>query len=120
MGRPDTADDTRLRSLLSVTLTPDLKYHVAPCNEGVDTVGLPEWPKLPGIPDQMDLLHLLIETVVLEELALAAAVTSDLALASLINSIADKVDAMAFREDSSLEALHELQEIVSDILSYSS
>ncbi len=50
-------------------------------------MGLPEWPELPKVPDQQDLLHLLIETVALEELALAA----------LVNAEAEKVQEMVMK-----------------------
>ncbi len=43
-------------------------------------------------------------------------VMSDLAVASLVNSIAEKIDGMSFEEDRSLEALGDLKELVSDVL----
>ncbi len=47
-------------------------------------------------------------------------VMSDLAVASVINAVADKIDAMSFEEDRSLEALRDLRELVSGILRYNS
>ncbi len=46
-------------------------------------------------------------------------VMSDLAVASPVNSIADKVDTMSIEPDDSLDALREL-ELIGDILTYSS
>jgi len=45
---------------------------------------------------------------------------SDLAVASLVNSIAEKVDEMSFEESTSLEALGDMKELVSDVMSHCS
>ena len=47
-------------------------------------------------------------------------VMTDLAVASLVNSVADKIDAMTFDSGVSLEALGEMRSLLADTLSHNS